>query len=261
MSGVIHPDWPAPAGVHAFTSTRQGPGFSALPFYKFNLGARCGDDPAKVQQNRAALISAYSLPSEPLWLHQVHGTDVVRFESPDPLPQGDGSVRAARAGEGQHEPMADASVTSIPGSVLAVLTADCLPVLFCNDQGTEAAAAHAGWRGLANGMLEQTVAAMQSKPEQLMAWFGPAAGASRYEIGEEVRQAFLSADAGAESAFTATRPGHYLIDMNAIARQRLHAVGVTRIYGGQHCTIGDIRFYSHRREQRTGRMASLIWLT
>ncbi len=244
MSGVIHPDWPAPAGVHAFTSTRQGPGFSALPFYKFNLGARCGDDPATVRQNRASLVKTYSLPSEPLWLHQVHGIEV-----------------AVDDGTRGSDPLADAAVTSLPGSVLAVLTADCLPVLFCNDQGTEVAAAHAGWRGLANGMLEQTVAAMQSKPEQLMAWLGPAAGASRYEIGEEVRQAFLAEDAGAEPAFTATRPGHYLIDMNAIARQRLHSVGVTRVFGGQHCTIGDIRFYSHRREQRTGRMASLIWLT
>ena len=243
MSGVIHPDWPAPAGVHAFTSTRQGPGFSALPFYKFNLGTRCGDDPAKVRQNRASLIEAYSLPSEPLWLHQVHGIEV-----------------AVDDGTRGSDPLADASVTSLPGSVLAVLTADCLPVLFCNAQGTEVAAAHAGWRGLAAGMLEQTVAAMHSKPEQLMAWLGPAAGASRYEIGEEVRQAFLAEDADAESAFTATRPGHYLIDMNAIARKRLHALGVTRVYGGQHCTIGDIRFYSHRREQRTGRMASLIWL-
>jgi YfiH family protein len=243
MSGAIHPDWPAPDGVHAFTTTRQGPGFSALPFYKFNLGARCGDDPAKVRQNRASLVEAYSLPSEPLWLHQVHGIEV-----------------AVDDGTRGSDPLADASVTSLPGSVLAVLTADCLPVLFCNAQGTEVAAAHAGWRGLAAGMLEQTVAAMHSKPEQLMAWLGPAAGASRYEIGEEVRQAFLAEDADAESAFTATRPGHYLIDMNAIARKRLHALGVTRVYGGQHCTIGDIRFYSHRREQRTGRMASLIWL-
>jgi len=244
MSGVIHPDWPAPAGVHAFTTTRQGPGFSALPFYKFNLGARCGDDPAAVKQNRAALISAYALPSEPLWLHQVHGVEVAV----------DDGTRAS-------DPLADASITSIPGSVLAVLTADCLPVLFCNRQGTEVAAAHAGWRGLASGMLEETVAAMQSEPGDIMAWLGPAAGASRYEVGEEVRQAFLAEDSRAETAFTATRPGHYLIDMVVIARQRLQSAGVTRVFGGQHCTIGDIRFYSHRREQRTGRMASLIWIT
>ena len=243
MSGIIQPDWPAPAGVHAFTTTRQGPGVSALPFYKFNLGARCGDEPAAVKQNRAALVNAYSLPSEPFWLHQVHGVEV-----------------AVDDGTRGSDPLADASVTSIAGSVLAVLTADCLPVLFCNAQGSEVAAAHAGWRGLASGMLEATAAAMQSQPEQIIAWLGPAAGASRYEVGEEVRQAFLAEDSRAEPAFTATRPGHYLIDMNAIARQRLQSVGVTRVFGGQHCTIGDIRFYSHRREQRTGRMASLIWL-
>ena len=243
MSVIIQPDWPAPAGVHAFTTTRQGPGVSALPFYKFNLGARCGDEPAAVKQNRAALVSAYALPSEPLWLHQVHGVEV-----------------AVDDGTRGSDPLADASVTSIAGSVLAVLTADCLPVLFCNAQGSEVAAAHAGWRGLASGMLEATAAAMQSQPEQIIAWLGPAAGASRYEVGEEVRQVFLAEDSRAEPAFTATRPGHYLIDMNAIARQRLQSVGVTRVFGGQHCTIGDIRFYSHRREQRTGRMASLIWL-
>jgi hypothetical protein len=243
MSGIIRPDWPAPAGIHAFTTTRQGPGFSALPFYKFNLGSRCGDEPATVRKNRASLVDAYSLPSEPLWLHQVHGIEV-----------------AVDDGTRGSDPLADAAVTSLPGSVLSVLTADCLPVLFCNDQGTEVAAAHAGWRGLAAGMLEAAVAAMRSGPEQIMAWLGPAAGASRYEVGEEVRQAFLSADSGAEQAFTVTRPGHYRIDMNAIARRRLQAAGIARVFGGEHCTIGDIRFYSHRREQRTGRMASLIWM-
>lgn len=260
MNHRIAADWPAPANIRAFTSTRQGPGVSALPFYKFNLGARCGDDAAHVAQNRAALISHYSLPSEPIWLHQVHGIDVVRIESPrpNPPPLGQGGTHDVRAGEG--EPLADASVTETPDTVLAVLTADCLPVLFCNRAGTEIAAAHAGWRGLADGMLEATVAAMQSPSEQIMAWLGPAAGAERYEIGEVVRQAFLQHSAEAASAFTATRPGHYLIDMAAIARQRLRAVGVSHVYGGEHCTISDIRFYSHRREQRTGRMASLIWM-
>ena len=243
MSRIIAADWPAAANITAFTTTRQGLGFSALPFYKFNLGSRCGDNATHVLQNRAALVSAYQLPSEPQWLHQVHGVDVLRMG----------------AGESD-EPLADASATDRPNTVLAVLTADCLPVLFCNIEGTEIAAAHAGWRGLANGMLEATVAAMHSKPEQIMVWLGPAAGALRYEIGEDVRQAFLTASAEAESAFTPTRPGHCLIDMFAIARQRLQAVGVTRVYGGEHCTISDTRFYSHRREQRTGRMASVIWM-
>jgi len=243
MSHIIAANWPAPANINAFTTTRQGPGFSALPFYKFNLGSRCGDNATHVLQNRAALLSAYHLPSEPQWLHQVHGVDVLRIG----------------AGESD-EPLADASVTETPNIVLAVLTADCLPVLFCNFEGTEIAAAHAGWRGLANGMLEATVAAMHSKPEQIMAWLGPAAGALKYEVGEDVRQVFLSESAEAESAFTPTRLGHYLIDMFAIAKQRLQAVGVKHVYGGEHCTISDIRFYSHRREQRTGRMASVIWI-
>lgn len=242
MSDIILPDWPAPANVQAFTTTRNGPGVSQLPYYRFNLGARCGDDPAAVTRNRAALRTQYGLPGEPLWLHQVHGIDVARDD------------------DGRDEPMADAAVTDRTGSVLAVLTADCLPVLFCNTAGTEVAAAHAGWRGLAAGVLEETVAALRSPATELMAWLGPAAGAARYEIGEEVRQALLRHDAGIEAAFSLTRPGHYLIDMPAIARRRLAAVGVSRVYGGGLCTLADIRFYSHRREQRTGRMASLIWL-
>jgi YfiH family protein len=243
MSTHITPSWPAPESIQAFTTTRQGPGFSELPFYKFNLGARCGDSPATVAHNRESLRSHYQLPSEPLWLHQVHGVDV-----------------AIDDGNRKEDPMADASTSQLKNSVLAVLTADCLPVLFCNASGTEIAAAHAGWRGLAAGMLEATVSSMQSKPEELMAWLGPAAGADRYEVGEEVRQAFINRDAQASMAFKATRIGHYLIDLYAIARQRLQAVGVVNIYGGDYCTISNTAFYSHRREQRTGRMASLIWM-
>lgn len=243
MSARITPSWPAPESIRAFTTTRQGPGFSELPFYRFNLGARCGDSPTTVAHNRESLRSHYQLPSEPLWLHQVHGIDVAI----------DDGVR-------HEEPMADASTSQLKNSVLAVLTADCLPVLFCNTSGTEIAAAHAGWRGLVAGMLEATVSAMQSKPEDIMAWLGPAAGAERYEVGEDVRQAFIDRDAQAEIAFKPTRSGHYLIDMVAIARQRLQATGVTKVYGGDYCTISDIAFYSHRREQRTGRMASLIWM-
>lgn len=243
MNNWITPSWPAPKCITAFTTTRQGPGFSELPFYKFNLGARCGDSPATVVHNRESLKCSYQLPSTPLWLHQVHGIDV-----------------ALDDGTRFDEPMADASISQLKNSVLAVLTADCLPVLFCNVEGTEIAVAHAGWRGLAAGMLEATVHAMHSKPESLMAWLGPAAGPSHYEVGEEVRSAFISRDSQAQSAFKLTRSGHYLIDMVAIARQRLQAVGVTKIYGGDYCTISDIAFYSHRREQRTGRMASVIWM-
>ena len=243
MNEQISPSWPAPESIHAFTTTRQGPGFSELPFYKFNIGSRCGDSPATVVHNRESLQSSYQLPSLPLWLHQVHGIDV-----------------AVDDGTRLDEPMADASISLLKNSVLAVLTADCLPVLFCNVEGTEIAAAHAGWRGLAAGMLETTVSAMQSKPESILAWLGPAAGAERYEVGEEVRQAFIRRDSQAQAAFKPTRSGHYLIDMYTIAKQRLHATGVTKIYGGDYCTISDIAFYSHRREQRTGRMASVIWM-
>ena len=244
MNDWIAPSWPAPESITAFSTTRQGPGFSELPFYKFNLGARCGDSPLTVAHNRESLQSSYQLPSEPLWLHQVHGIDVVVDEG----------VRL-------EEPMADASISRLNNSVLAVLTADCLPVLFCNTEGTEIAAAHAGWRGLAAGILEATVSSMQSKPESILAWIGPAAGPDRYEVGEEVRQAFITRDAQAQSAFKPTRSKHYLIDMYAIAKQRLHAVAVTKVYGGDYCTISDNAFYSHRREQRTGRMASVIWIS
>jgi polyphenol oxidase len=240
----IRPDWPAPANIHAFCTTRHGPGVSQAPYAAFNLGARCGDAPADVFENRARLTDTYALPSEPLWLHQVHGTDV-----------------AIDTGTRTEEPLADASVSLIPQSVLAVLTADCLPVLFCNTHGTEVAAAHAGWRGLAAGMLEATVAAMHSAPVELMAWLGPAAGPAHYEVDEQVRQIFLAADAQSRHAFIETRPGHYLIDLPAIARQRMLAAGVQHVYGGEYCTLSDTRFYSHRREQQTGRMASLIWFS
>ena len=243
MSDCVRPDWPCSPRVQAFTTTRDGPGISAPPFARFNLGARCGDDPTAVQHNRAALQQQYHLPGAPLWLHQVHGIDVA---------MDDGSRGS--------EPLADAAVSVLTGSVLAVLTADCLPVLFCNREGTEIAAAHAGWRGLADGMLESTVQAMTSAPESLMAWIGPAAGAAQYEIGEEVRQAFLAKNPRADSAFAPTRPGHYRVDLPAIARQRLAGVGVHAVFGGEFCTLSDTRFYSHRREQRTGRMASVIWM-
>lgn len=245
----IRPDWPAPANIHAFSTTRHGPGVSQAPYTAFNLGARCGDAPEAVLANRAALIKAYKLPAAPHWLQQVHGTVVVRFD------------RRGAACRAQHEPIADASVTSVANTVLAVLTADCLPVLFCNANGTEVAAAHAGWRGLAAGMLEATVAAMHSAPAELMAWLGPAAGPVHYEIDEPVRQIFLAADAQSHRAFIETRPGHYVINLPVIARQRLAAAGVQRVYGGEYCTLSDTRFYSHRREQQTGRMASLIWFS
>ena len=248
--GLLHAGWPAVPGVHALTTLRNGPGVSQPPFDRCNLGARCGDAPEAVRHNRDQLVDALALPSVPCWLQQVHGVDVVRFERPA------GVVELA------HEPVADAAVTSTPGVVLAVLTADCLPVVFAARDGSEVGAAHAGWRGLADGVLERTVTAMRSDPAGLQVWLGPAAGPARYEIGAEVREVFVTHAAEAEAAFTATRPGHWRVDLYALARQRLRAAGVApaQVYGGDLCTMADAAaFYSHRRDRSTGRMATLVW--
>ncbi len=243
---VLAADWPAPPGVVAFTTLRNGDGVSQPPFDAFNLGARCGDEDAAVAENRRRLIRGRALPSPPRWLRQVHGTGVVRFAG------------APNAADG--EPEADAAVTSEPGVALAILTADCLPVVFSADDGSVIAAAHAGWRGLAAGVLERTIEAMRMPASRLLAWMGPAAGPQAYEIGEEVFDAFVSADAGAEAAFAPTRPGHWRVDLYALARHRMHGAGLERIHGGGLCTISDPRrFYSHRRDQRTGRMATLVY--
>ena len=242
-------EWQAPRCVHALTTTRSGAGVSPPPFDAFNLGLRSGDAIASVLANRAALREAARLPSEPAWLHQVHGTHVVRLD--------------ASLDDGAVEPEADAAVTSTPGVVLAILTADCLPVVFCNRAGTEVGAAHAGWRGLSAGVLEATVAAMACAPRDVLAWLGPSAGVGHYEIGVEVRDAFIARDQAAAVAFTATRPGHWRVDLPALARQRLIGAGVPAdaITGGADCTIADAgRFYSFRRDGVTGRMATLVWL-
>lgn len=244
---VLVPQWPAPAGVHAFTTLRGPAGYSAYPFARLNLGARCGDRDESVRASRALLCAQAALPAAPHWLHQVHGTAVHRF---------DAAALSARV-----EPQADAAVTAMPGQVLAILTADCLPVAFAAIDGSEVAIAHAGWRGLCDGVLEATVRAMDAAPGNIMAWLGPAAGPHRYEVGDEVRDAFIARDRDAEHAFRATRPGHWLCDLYQLAHQRLRAQGVNRIYGGEYCTIGDAeRFFSHRRDGRCGRMASLIWV-
>ncbi|WP_315386524.1 peptidoglycan editing factor PgeF [uncultured Stenotrophomonas sp.] len=251
---VLAADWPAPPGVHALTTLRHGAGESVAPFDQFNMGNRTaadGDDPARVARNRALLEAGLGLPSTPHWLRQVHGTAVLRFD-------------AAPVGAGlEAESTADAAVTSVPGVVLAILTADCLPVVLAARDGSEIGAAHAGWRGLADGMLEATVAAMHTAPGELQAWLGPAAGPADYEIGEDVFKAFVDGDAGAAGAFVATRPGHWKVDLYALARRRLVAAGVhpAAISGGQLCTIAEPgRFYSHRRDRRTGRMATLAWI-
>ena len=270
---VLAADWPAPPGVVAFTTLRQGAGVSAAPFDAFNLGSRCGDDPAAVAANRVELLRRAGLRSPPHWLRQVHGRGVLRFDGPavsgvagDGRPDnGDHNKHMKNVGVPgatfESEPEADAAVTSTPGTVLAILTADCLPVVFADRHGSEIAAAHAGWRGLADGVLESTVAAMRTPANDIVAWLGPAAGPDAYEIGEEVFEAFMSDDAGASAAFASTRPGHWNVDLYALARRRLAAVGVTDVHGGGLCTISDpSRFFSHRRDGRSGRIATLAWI-
>ena len=249
---VVQAAWPAPRGVHAFTTLRHGAGVSQAPFDHFNLGnkyAADGDDPATVARNRVQLAELAGLPSAPHWLKQVHGTDVVRVDVP--------------ADPAAPEPVADALVTTTRGVVLAILTADCLPVVFAAKDGREIAAAHAGWPGLSKGMLEATLAAMRTPAADLVAWIGPAAGPRRYEVGENVFDAFVSQDADAAAAFVATRPGHWLADLPALARRRLVARGMRAedIHGGDLCTISEPdRFFSHRRDGRSGRIATLAWM-
>jgi YfiH family protein len=236
-------DWPAPPAIRAVATTRRMVGKSAPPFDAFNLGARCGDDPAAVAANRVALVEALQLPSRPCWLRQVHGVDVFDADGGGP-------------GE---ESAADAAMSRSGRSVLAILTADCLPILFCSSDGAAFAAAHAGWRGLAAGVVEATIARLGVPAAQLLVWLGPAIGARSYEVGEEVRAAFVDADEGAAKAFAATRPGHWHCDLDALARRRLAAAGIGKVYGGGFDTYADARFYSYRRDGETGRFATLIW--
>lgn len=242
----IFPDWPAPSSVHAAITTRDGPGVSAAPYDRFNLGLRSGDMVEAVQCNRSVLQQALDLPSAPRWLQQVHGCDVAEL---GPLPTAS-------------EPQADAAVSHIGATVLSILTADCLPVLFCAHGGGEIGAAHAGWRGLAGGVLEATISQLQTAPSQLMAWLGPCIGAASYEVGVEVRKAFIDHDEAAAACFVATRTDHWLCDLAALARQRLATAGVSSVYGGGFDTLTEQRFYSYRRDgSASGRFASLIWMS
>ena len=241
----LAPDWPAPANVHARVSLRQSPGMSLPPYASCNLGTRCGDDAAAVDWNRSRLAAVLDLPSAPRWLQQVHGIAVAEVDDLD----------AAT------EPRADAAVTSRVGTVLAVLTADCLPVLLSRIDGSAVAAVHAGWRGLAAGVVEAACAALGSRGDEVMAWLGPAIGPASYEVGDDVRDAFVRTDAGADAAFAPTRPGHWHCDLYALARRRLAARGVEAVHGGGFDTFADARFYSYRRAAVTGRFASLVWRT
>ncbi|GAA0713969.1 peptidoglycan editing factor PgeF [Dokdonella soli] len=219
-------------------------GHSLPPFDACNLGSRCGDAPAAVAANRADLVQTLGLPASPRWLRQVHGTRVF-----------DADARSAD----DDEPAADAAVTRASGTVLAILTADCLPVLLCTDDGSAIAAAHAGWRGLAAGVIEATIARLGVPASRLLAWLGPAIGADSYEVGDEVRAAFVDRSAHAAAAFVPTRGGHWQCDLYALARLRLAAAGIARVHGGGFDTFTDTRFYSYRRNRETGRFASLIW--
>lgn len=240
---LVFPDWPAPASVKAVTTTRIG-GVSDGRHAALNLGERVGDRPTRVRENRRILARILALPAEPVWLRQVHGTDIVD------------------AGRASPEAAADGSVSHKPGAVCAVLTADCLPVFLCDRAGTRVGLMHAGWRGLAAGVLAAGVARLSVPPVELLAWLGPAIGPDVYEVGDEVKRAFVEKDAACAAAFVATRPGHWLADLYALARRQLEHLGVTDIYGGGFCTFRDeARFFSYRRDgQQSGRMASLIWL-
>ncbi|MCG9116127.1 peptidoglycan editing factor PgeF [Laribacter hongkongensis] len=234
--------WPAPARVRTLITTRDG-GVSLAPYASLNLGQHVGDDPAAVAENRARLRAC--LPAEPFWLNQVHGI----------------GVQEACADAPDVPPDADAGFTRQPGVVCAVMTADCLPVLLTDRSGSVVAAAHAGWRGLCNGIIEATIARMAVPANDILAWLGPAIGPDAFEVGPEVRAAFMAHDPTAASAFTAIPDGKYLADIYLLARQRLNACGVTEVHGGDACTVTEReRYFSYRRDGRTGRMASLIWL-
>lgn len=245
----IRPDWPAPANILAMTTLRSG-GESLPPYESFNLASHVGDGDLAVLANRARLSRLLPPGTQVQWLTQVHGADVV-----------DAAAAAA-------DTVADASWTRSPACACAVLTADCLPVLFCSREGDAVAAAHAGWRGLLDGVLENTVAAMGLEPRRIMAWLGPAIGPAAFEVGAEVRAAFLDAArvvqrAQTEACFvpSAARPGHYLADLYALARLRLAALGPDGVFGGGFCTLTEQdRYFSYRRDGHTGRMASLILL-
>jgi YfiH family protein len=248
----ILPDWPAPQTVGSVQTTRTG-GVSLQAYASFNLGAHVGDAPEAVRHNRALLQRL--LPAAPVWLEQTHGADVVELSA---------ALRSAAA-----PPRADAAVCRVPGLACAIMTADCLPVLFCDVQGEVVAAAHAGWRGLLAGVLENTAAAMRLAPERLLVWFGPAIGPNAFLVGAKVRAAFLARHPAADAAFREaaqhaadSSERKYFANLYHLARLALFRLGVTRIFGGDFCTCQDAaRFFSWRRDRQTGRMASLIWIT
>lgn len=247
-SDLLKPDWPAPANVRALSTTRAG-GVSQPPWNSLNLGDHVGDNPDHVRTNRERLAQASGLKPDSIgWLKQVHGTDVVELTP----------ATVAKV------PTADASFTRHAGIACAILTADCLPVIVADEDGTVVGAAHAGWRGLCDGVIEHLVTAMAVEPTRLKAWLGPAIAPTHFEVGPEVRDAFLVADPEAANAFHTggARPGHFMADIYALATQRLNRLGITSVSGGGLCTVSDnARFFSYRRDGQTGRMATLVWLS
>lgn len=239
---MIIPDWPAPTNIKAISTTRQN-GFSLAPYDSLNLGDHVGDDSDTVIKNRDYLTTMLALTEPPRWLQQVHGTEVSRSEL------------------WQLGDEADAIVSHHPNHVCAIMTADCLPILLCNRQGDKVAAIHAGWRGLAAGIIEKTLRHFDASPNDILVWLGPAIGPSQFEVGIEVYQTFTSHEIDAQLAFQQIDPQHFLADIYLLATQRFKAFGVNNIYGGEYCTVSEpSHFFSYRRDGITGRMASMIWI-
>lgn len=243
---ILYPNWPTPKNVHACSTLRHG-GVSLTPYASFNLGMHVGDNPTAVAQNRTLLMQKAALPQEPVWLDQVHGTRVIHLDHHS-------STQSTQA---------DGSYTTQPGQVCIIMTADCLPILFCSQAGDEVAAAHAGWRGLCNGIIENTVRHFHAAPQQIQVWLGPAIGPRQFEVGPEVKQQFEQHNPNASQAFQLIDnvQQKYLADIYLLAKQRLNAIGITAIFGGDRCTMSEPQsFFSYRREHTTGRMATMIWL-
>jgi len=240
---MIYPDWPAPDNIKAISTTRQG-GFSLAPYNSLNLGDHVGDSINSVNKNRESLLTQAALPESPRWLKQVHGTTV------------------SLASNWQQGDEADAIITDRENQVCPIMTADCLPLLLCNQQGNMVAAIHAGWRGLAAGIIEKTLAQFNCPSQEIMAWLGPAIGPSQFEVGSDVFVEFTTQSTHAYHAFQQTDPDHYLADIYLLAKQRLNAFGVNDVFGGDYCTVSDPdNFFSYRRDSISGRMASMIWIS
>ena len=241
-SSFIIPDWPVAETIRSFSTTRLG-GISSSPYDSLNLGLHVGDEPDAVLANRNQLIQELKLPEQPRWLDQIHGTHV------------------CSAQDWQYGDQADAIISHSENQVCSIMTADCLPILLCNQQGTKVAAIHAGWRSLAAGIIEKTIDKFDCHPADIITWLGPAIGPTQFEVGHDVYQAFCQHSDTAQHAFKKTDSSHYLVDIYLLARQRLNALNVSAIFGGDYCTVSDpSQFFSYRRDGVTGRMASIIWI-